>query len=219
MRGIFNIKPPLPRYQFTWDVSIVLNFLKTLYPLEGLSIKLLTLKVTALIALACAPRAQTLVSMNIDNMNIRKRDILFWFPNLLKTSKMGKRFQLVLEHYTEESLCVMHTVLFYLKCTKGLRKSRSLLVSYVTYEAVATSTVARWLKTVLTLSGIDSSLFKAHSFRSASVSAAYDGGCSLDKILKSADWKSDKNFYKFYYRAGVNTSDMSFNRAVFKQTK
>lgn len=85
----------------------------------------------------------------------------------------------------------------------------------MTYEKVSTSTIARWLKTVLELAGIDVGLFKAHSYRSASVSAAF-GKCTLKNILDAADWKSDKNFYKFYFRPIVNNSELSFARAVLK---
>lgn len=215
LKGIFHLKPPIPRYNCTWDVSVVLNFLKGLYPLKQLSLKSLTLKVTALIAFSCAPRAQTLQSLNIDFMKVQNRDIVFSFPNLLKTSKKGKKpYQLCIERFVEEPLCCMHTILFYLKITKRLRKSRNLLISFKTYDSVSTSTIARWLKTVLQMSGIDTELFKAHSIRSAVTSAAYDGGCSLEKILKTADWSNDKIFYKFYYRSTVGT-DLSFVETVF----
>ena len=29
MKGVFNIRPALPRYEVTWDVSVVLNILKS----------------------------------------------------------------------------------------------------------------------------------------------------------------------------------------------
>ena len=43
MKGIFLRNPPSPRYCETWDVSVVLSHLKTLVPLERLSLKFLTL--------------------------------------------------------------------------------------------------------------------------------------------------------------------------------
>ena len=42
--------------------------------------------------------------------------------------------------------------------TKEKGKSEKLLVSFKTYEMVASSTFARWLKEVLQLSGIDASI-------------------------------------------------------------
>ena len=48
MKGLFSKLLPKPRYSgFIWDVSVVLKYLSTLFPLDKLSLKLLTLKVTA----------------------------------------------------------------------------------------------------------------------------------------------------------------------------
>ena len=68
MKGIFFQKPPLPRNIFTWDVTTVLKYLSELFPLQDLSLKLLTFKLVALLALASAPRAQTLANLHLDYM-------------------------------------------------------------------------------------------------------------------------------------------------------
>ena len=217
MKGLFNKIPPVPRYHSMWNVDHVIQFLRTLYPLENLSIKMLTFKTVTLVALAVAPRAQTLVSMNIDLMRVEEDKIIFVFENMLKTSKPGKAFQLELLHFEEEQLCVMHTLLFYLEKLKDKRKSRQLFVSFCSFNAVGTSTVARWLKTVLHLSGIDTSVFKAHSFRGASASAAFNKGCSVQQILKTGDWSSVRNFYKFYLRGNQSNDAINFAEAVLKQ--
>ena len=73
--------------------------------------------------------------------------------------------------------------------------------------------MARWLKTILELSGIDTSIFKAHSFRGAAASAAFHKGCSVQQILKTGDWSSVHNFYTFYLR-GSQSDDISFAEAV-----
>lgn len=213
MKGLYYKRLPTPKYTFIWDVSVVLRYLSSLFPLEKISLKLLTLKVTALIALSTAPRAQTLVSLNLDCMNITENKIVFHFKNLLKTSKQGKHFVIELLHYENEKLCAMHTVTHYLDRTRNVRKSQQLLVSYCSFSAVTSSTIARWLKTVLFNAGIDTNQFKAHSYRSAAVSAAFSKGCSLDVILKTADWSSAKNFRKFYLRE-VEPSNLGFARAV-----
>ena len=135
--------------------------------------KLLTLKLTALIALSSAPKAQTLVSLNLDYMTVLNNKVVFNFKNLLKTSKQGKSYVLELYHYGNESLCAMHTLLHYIDRTKSHRKSQQLLISYCSFNPVSTSTVARWLKTVLHDAGIDTNQFKAHSYRSVAVSAAF----------------------------------------------
>lgn len=52
MRGIFIVNPCVQRYKFIWNVSKVLGVLSSWDPLESLCLKTLTLKLTALIALA-----------------------------------------------------------------------------------------------------------------------------------------------------------------------
>ena len=99
----------------------------------------------------------------------------------------------------------MHTVLHYIGVLKDKRKSSQLFVSYCSFEAVSTSTVSRWLKSVLQLSGVDVSMFKAHSFRGAAASAAFSRGCSINEILSTGDWSSVRNFYKYYLR-GIDTN-------------
>ena len=49
----------------TWDVSVVLKYLFTSYPLSELSLKQLTYKLIALIALTTAARAQTRSALDI----------------------------------------------------------------------------------------------------------------------------------------------------------
>ena len=107
-----------------------------------------------------------------------------------------------------------YTLLLYVEKTKESRLSRNVLVSYITFKDVTTSTVARWLRCVLDLSGINTDKFKAHSYRGASVSAAYKKGCSLKNILDTADWKSDKHFRTYYYRDSVSDKQLSFADAV-----
>jgi hypothetical protein len=65
--------------------------------------------------------------------------------------------------------------------------TRKLLVSFKTLKEVTKSTIARWLQCVLVLAGIDTTIFKAHSYRAATTSAAYHAGISLECILKTAD--------------------------------
>ena len=190
MKGVFVKKPPLPKYKFTWDVTVVLSLLSSWFPLEDLSLKMLTLKLIALIALAMAPRAQTLKSLNLNYMKVYKSYAVFYFPNLLKSSKIGKsnNFSLKLEHFMDERVCVYHTLKQYIKVTKPLRLNSQLFISYGTFLGVTSSTLAKWLKCVLEMAGIDVTVFKAHSYRSASTSAAFQGNCSLKNILDVHCW-------------------------------
>ena len=57
LSGIFNKRPPQPKYTFIWDVKRVIEFLTTLLYDSDHSLKDLTLKLTILLALTSAARA------------------------------------------------------------------------------------------------------------------------------------------------------------------
>ena len=65
--------------------------------------------------------------------------------------------------------------------------------------------LARWLKTVLSLSGIDTQVFFAHSYRGASLSSAYNKGVSLNDILKAVNWTNADSFLNHYYAHASDT--------------
>ena len=87
LKGIFHLRPPQPRYSVTWDVSTLTEYLKTLFPLEELNLKMLTLKTVTLCALVSAQRCQTLAALDIDTMNIHEDEIQFVVCARLKMSR------------------------------------------------------------------------------------------------------------------------------------
>ena len=68
MKGIFELRPALPRYQTTWDVGKVLDFFRTQPQPSALVLKDLTVEVTFLLALLSGQRCQTIHLLTIDNM-------------------------------------------------------------------------------------------------------------------------------------------------------
>jgi hypothetical protein len=127
--------------------------------------------------------------------------IVFQIQELLKTSRPGVSLpNIVLRKFDKPQVCVVRTLLYYIFRTKDVRKSSSLFISYVTYCKVTSSTLYRWLKTVLLRASINIDIFKGHSFREAATSAALASGCSLKDILATANWSSAKTFHKFYHK-------------------
>ena len=74
------------------------------------------------------------------------------------------------------------------------------------HHPVTAATIARWIQTGLSKASIDTSIFKAHSIRSASTSAATDAGLSVSEIVEAADWSSTSVFEKFYYHPPESSS-------------
>ena len=55
------------------------------------------------------------------------------------------------------------------------------------FKPVSSSTIARWIKEILALSGVDTDIFKAHSTRGAAATAAVGKGVSISEILQLGD--------------------------------
>lgn len=211
LTGIFNERPPLPRYSFVWDVEIALKFITTLPIDDSISDKLLTYKLVTLLSLLAASRVSEITNLDIDFL-LKQPDVyVFTFSQVSKTWKPGQKAPTMeFKVYDRDvSLCVCRTIDLYLKRTESRRGDyKQLLISIVRpYHPVKSCTVSRWLVDMLGLSGIDTKTFKAHSTRAASTSKASSSGISLTEIVKRGKWKSDSTFRKFYHKNIVKESD------------
>ena len=132
-------------------------------------------------------------------MFISKDKITFVIADNIKQSRpWATNPQVVLEPYTDTNICVVTTLVEYVKRTSGLRGTVSkLLISYIKpHKSVSRDTILRWVREVMTQAGIDTSFYSPHSIRSASTSAANRGSMALDDILSTAGWSSAFCFSK-----------------------
>jgi len=88
MAGIFNQRPPVPKYSFVWDVEIVLRYIKTLPIDDSISDKMFTLKRTTLLSLTAASRVSEITNLNINFLN---RSTTFYSFTFSKVSKVWKK--------------------------------------------------------------------------------------------------------------------------------
>jgi len=149
--------------------------------MNKIDLKLLSLKLTMLLALTSANRAHELKILDIRYMVRHESFYIFHFAQPTKTAKPGKKKEpLKFSKFNEDpELCpVRQNVKFYLEKTKDLRKDKhQLLLSYIKpHVQVSTSIISRWIVNVLSLAEIDTKQFRGHSTRSASTSKAFDLG-------------------------------------------
>ena len=221
MTGVFNLRPTQPRYKEFWDVSLVLDYLRTLMPVSELSLKQLSYKLAMLIALTQASRTQSLSLITLDGLHRDENSYTLFYDKLLKQSKKGRiNPVLKLKRYTDCEVCVVYTLEHYITRTEQLRGSEQrLFISYMKpYKVVSSSTISRWLRNVLTLSGIDVSKYKSHSVRGVAASKAKACGLPISEIMSVAGWASDKTFSKFYDKPVAKSEELSFQDAVFNKT-
>ena len=105
-----------------------------------------------------------------------------------------------------DHLCVVNCLRRYESVTQQHRKKESgmsqpLFLSYIKPHGPITSQhLAHWIKEILGKAGVDTSVFKAHSVRGASITAASEKGVLIEDILRTADWSTDSTFRRFYYQ-------------------
>ena len=211
-RGVFLQRPSLPKCGVTWDVSIVLNTLRSMAPSVDLSLLDLSRKLVTLLAILTGQRAQTLHVLNIHNITVSDSWIKLRTGELLKQSRPGYHLpELSLASYPDEpNICVVTLLRLYLNRTHELRGSAGQLFisSQAPHRPVTRSTISRWIKDILRKAGIDLSIFTPHSTRAASTSAALAKNVPLHTILRTAGWSSDCSFRKYYNKPVVQDLNM-----------
>ena len=108
-------------------------------------------------------------------------------------------------------LCPVRSLQDYLARTSQLRVNTDdfgLFISLIKpHKSVTPPTLARWLKETLSAAGIDISIFKPHSTRSASAAHLKSSkAANATQICKAANWSQKTGTFKrFYDRVVLNT--------------
>ena len=186
MAGVFNKRPPKPKYCFVWDVETVLKYLKCLPPNDLLSTKMLTLKLTMLLALTSASRCSEIKNLDINYLAKSESKYCFNISKPTKTSKPGKPLPILeFERFeSEPNICVVEALEAYIKLSKPWREGTQ--------------------KTQLLLSYI-----KPHSpVKACTLSCIL--GVSTKQILKWGRWSSKSTWQKFYNKETVSHEKSKF---------
>lgn len=158
-----------------------------------------------LLVISTAYRVQTLAAIELNNIHTNDRGIEIKITKLLKTSGPGK-FQpyLVLPRFEERpDLCVASYLHAYIHATHNLRGDHQQLFMSTRkpHRPISTQTLSHWIKKTLQTSGVDTTVFTAHSTRHAATSAVFCKGVSVDLVRRTAGWSQGSQiFAKFYQR-------------------
>ena len=219
LKGAFNSRLPKPRYTSTWSVSQVVNWLdqqdNSKMPLLTLSMKTVTL-----CALSRPCRSAELANLSLQSLVFSSEGAS---ASPLTPPKQCQPGRAIKEYFFSRfddntNTCPVATLRQYCNRTKKLRSTEKgrenvFLTSTNPHGPATSATIARWIKTVLAKAGIDTTIFKAHSIRAASTSAAAEAGVSIPEILEAADWSNQSTFERFYFRPCKSSS---FGTTVLK---
>ena len=137
---------------------------------------------------------------SIDNMSVSENKVEFIIRDRVKTTRRVLKPTVITCVVSDnEALNVANYVKMYIENTREFRKDNGkLFLSWATKKPVVKQSISRWLVEVLKLSGIDTTTYKAHSYRGAGLSHAYQKGASIQQIVDAGNWANDSTFKKFY---------------------
>uniref|UniRef100_A0A1Y1NBJ0 Tyr recombinase domain-containing protein n=1 Tax=Photinus pyralis TaxID=7054 RepID=A0A1Y1NBJ0_PHOPY len=213
MKGISRLRPAQPRYTYTWDPQRLFSYLETLP--DNLNLLQLSQKVVSLLALITGGRLQTISLIRLSNIREEMDTIQINITDPIKTSGVNnEQPTLHIPSFKEKPcLCVATTLKAYIAATKDIRKKDQDFIFLSAKKPHATAkkqTLSRWVKQMLSSAGIDTSVFKPHSTRHSSTSAALRRGVSLETICRTAGWSEHTaTFAKFYNRRLTDRTDFA----------
>ena len=154
-------------------------------------------------------RSQTITLLSTETMYAAVEKCILFVYNLLKQSRPKHHQQPweFLAYSCNPALYAVHNLHEYLNRTSLLRGAeKKRFLSYVNpHEAATSATIAQWICSILNDAGIPqyTSVFTAHSTRSASTSKSKLMGLSLSDIGKAVGWSSPSVFRTFYNKPVV----------------
>ena len=158
----------------------------------------------------CPERVSAITKLDLRHCHILPEGVEFMLSSPRKRGTADQLPKAFFARFPSNSkLCPVETLRRYVKATRSIRpaipssKLDPLFISYVKpHKPISVPSLARWLRSLLKASGVNSDIFKAHSVRGASTTAAANCNCNvpLSEILKMADWSSPSTFQKFYYK-------------------
>ena len=191
----FTIRTSQPANNiYIWDVSKALDYLKTLPPVEKLTLKELTLKTVMLLLLVTGQRGHFISLLSLNGIQMLPNTAYLSLDEHTKTSRPNKTTTpvTITEFTPDNRICPLATLKTYISVKEKLRNGENkLFFSFIRpYKAVSRDTISRWVKQVLKNAGIYTQIFTSHSTRAAVASKAEQKEVSLDIILDTIGWAS-----------------------------
>ena len=220
MHGDFDKKLPQPRYSVTWDVQVIVDYIKSNWAVsKEITMKNISYRLVILLALTSASRASTLQGLDVRFMTAHLDHVKFAFSKICKVWKKGQRRLSVL-HYDykkDETLHFTSTIKVYLARTKTWRQENNetqYVLSHIKpSKGLSSSTVTRLINEVISLAGFNTKIFKGHLSKSASSISANLVGVSVTDILNMGSWSNVCTWQKSYpVVSPVTTFETSLQR-------
>ena len=206
LKGVFNSRPPAPRYSSTCDVTGVLTYFENFPGNNKLSFQALTHKVAMLMALSNADRCSDLAALDLNYHTYQTNGVRFVVPGLTKSRRNGPPIEAFYPSFQESpKQCSIQALREYEARSQEMRQAGATNPLFISvqkpYTPVKPCSIGKWIKRVMADSRVGTSMFSAHSTRGAATSKAKAAGVSTADILRAANWSSEATFCHFYHRS------------------
>ena len=192
LRGMFNNRPPAPRYSCSWDIRTVVEFL-TDHKSSTLSTLQLAKKATTLLALVNTDRCSDLAALDRDHAHWTPDGVEFTVTCLTKKRSArhpGPPRKVFYASFPENNeVCPVSVLQLYIqKTAEQVTNLGQLKPLFITSRKLIhrdkPGTIGHWIKDTLRLAGIDTEVFSAHSTRGASTSWVAARGVPIGNVLR-----------------------------------
>ena len=210
-------KPPEPRYEETWDVNLILNYIREKWPNNGqLSTLNLRRKCVVLGRLATIARSSDLHRIKFSSIHFNNRRMTYATKPLKNHTRVALSGLVLDELSTETSLCPVQAWQAYLDQTKHIPRNQDCVFvsAKAPHKELSVDTLAKDTLFVMKEAGIDVNRYKAHSTRAVAASRAIDAGATVDNVMRWGRWKSHCVFMRFYNRS---TKRENFTKLILSQ--
>ncbi|CAH2300667.1 Tyrosine recombinase, partial [Pelobates cultripes] len=192
LKGLAVCRPYTPRYTSTWDVDVLLNFLKSLDNAK-IDLRWTAIKLASLLSLALAAIGAELTQIHISEPWLSRTP--GGFHIILKGRQKTSHFSPgpveldLVQDSSEPGLCLVSLLQSYFQLSAGFRNdiSQLFITSRNPFRPAKVNTIRGWILSAMSTAGIDVSVFKSHSIRGASATKAAGKGLPLATILKLQD--------------------------------
>lgn len=220
MKGIYNKKPPAPKYDSTWDPSIVLSYMISTAQ-SSLSILQLSRKTATLLALTSLSRCADLASIQLQSISFTDLDVSFVLSRPRKAQHSGPLHKLTIGVWRQNpAICPVNCLKLYINQTASMRRDSNKDLLFVgsnkPHNPVSSSKIGRWVKDQLKVAGIDTDKFSAHSVRGAAASKAAANGLPIQSILNQGHWARESTFARFYKRSVISSPSDSVGHSILQ---
>ena len=123
LKGIFELKPCLPKYSKIWDVNNVLCYFKSCSLVGEMDLKDLTMNLATLLCLLTGQLCQTIHKMDMNFIQLEEHRCTITIREVLKHTKVGKHqapFQFC-SYPPDRKICIVEYLREYIKRTSQLK--------------------------------------------------------------------------------------------------